>query len=120
MLTLGKSFHGDNKGEMKQFYNQRWFIDQDYLPDTFLDLSEFRNQFCASVRRHLLAEVPFGLLLSGGLDSSLVASIACREYKKLGNNDRLKSFCIGKVQLRPQFSTNPTFENPLQNSTPYL
>ena len=82
---------------MKQFYNQRWFIDQEYLPDTFLDLSEFRNQFCASVRRHLLAEVPFGLLLSGGLDSSLVASIACREYKKLGNNDVLKSFCIGKV-----------------------
>ena len=64
---LGKSFHGDIKGEMKQFYNQRWFIDQEYLPDTFLDLSEFRNQFCASVRRHLLAEVPFGLLLSGGL-----------------------------------------------------
>ena len=31
--------------------------------------------------------MPFGLLLSGGLDSSLIASIACREYKKLGNND---------------------------------
>jgi len=93
----GKSFqHGaDVKGEMKQFYNQRWFIDQDYIPDVALDLAEFRQQFCASVRRHLLAEVPFGLLLSGGLDSSLVASIAFREYKKLGNNDVLKSFCIG-------------------------
>ena len=82
---------------MKQFYNQRWFIDQDYIPDVALDLAEFRQQFCASVRRHLLAEVPFGLLLSGGLDSSLVASIAFREYKKLGNNDVLKSFCIGKL-----------------------
>ena len=98
---LGKSFqHGaDVKGEMKQFYNQRWFIDQDYIPDVALDLAEFRQQFCASVRRHLLAEVPFGLLLSGGLDSSLVASIAFREYKKLGNNDVLKSFCIGKCLL---------------------
>ena len=83
------------KAEMKQFYNQRWFVDQDYIPNEAFDLDVFRENFSASVRRHLLAEVPFGLLLSGGLDSSLVASIACREYKKLGNHDVLKSFCIG-------------------------
>ena len=91
----GKSFQGDMKAEMKQFYNQRWFVDQDYIPNEAFDLDVFRENFSASVRRHLLAEVPFGLLLSGGLDSSLVASIACREYKKLGNHDVLKSFCIG-------------------------
>ena len=95
---------------MKQFYNQRWFIDQDYIPDVALDLAEFRQHFCASVRRHLLAEVPFGLLLSGGLDSSLVASIAFREYKKLGNNDVLKSFCIGELQF-----TFLTVHNELQH-----
>ena len=95
ILYVGKSFQGDMKAEMKQFYNQRWFIDQDYIPNEAFDLDVFRENFSASVRRHLLAEVPFGLLLSGGLDSSLVASIACREYKKLGNHDVLKSFCIG-------------------------
>ena len=93
--SAGKSFQGDMKAEMKQFYNQRWFVDQDYIPNEAFDLEVFRETFSASVRRHLLAEVPFGLLLSGGLDSSLVASIACREYKKLGNHDVLKSFCIG-------------------------
>merc|ERR1711963_297665 len=92
---LGKSFQGGMKAEMKQFYNQRWFVDQDYIPNEAFDLDVFRENFSASGRRHLLAEVPFGLLLSGGLDSSLVASIACREYKKLGNHDVLKSFCIG-------------------------
>ena len=51
------------------------FVDQDYIPSNALDLIELRNQLCASVRRHLLAEVPFGLLLSGGLDSSLVTII---------------------------------------------
>ena len=80
---------------MKPFYHSQWFNDLELIPDHPLDLSEFRTQLCASVRRHLLAEVPFGLLLSGGLDSSLIASIACREYKRLGNADKLRSFCIG-------------------------
>ena len=60
-----------------------------------MDLVEFRRQLTSSVRRHLLSEVPYGLLLSGGLDSSLVASVACREYARLGNADHLRSFCIG-------------------------
>merc|ERR1712223_56147 len=92
---VGKSLHGEIKREMKPFYHSKWFTDIDHIPDHPLDLAEFRGQLCASVRRHLLAEVPFGLLLSGGLDSSLIASIACREYKKLGNHDKLRSFCIG-------------------------
>lgn len=92
---VGKSVQADVKGEMKPFYQSQWFAAPEIIPDSNLDLAEFRSQLCASVKRHLLAEVPFGLLLSGGLDSSLIASIACREYKKLGNNDRLRSFCIG-------------------------
>lgn len=47
-----------------------------------------------------MAEVPYGVLLSGGLDSSIVAAIAAREYKNLGNVDIMRSYCIGlKVWL---------------------
>lgn len=81
--------------EPKSYYSPKWFVDQDYIPQTPFDLVQFRGKLEDSVRRHLLAEVPYGVLLSGGLDSSLVASIANREYKKLGNNDKLRSFCIG-------------------------
>ena len=42
-----------------------------------------------------MAEVPYGVLSSGGLDSSLVAAIAAREYKALGNVDCMRSYCIG-------------------------
>jgi len=85
----------DLSAGLNQFYKQQWFEDPNFGPSRSLDLSEFREQFCASVRRHLLAEVPFGLLLSGGLDSSLVAAVACREWKKIGFSDPLRSFCIG-------------------------
>ncbi len=65
------------------------FVDQDYIPSNALDLVELRNQLCASVRRHLLAEVPFGLLLSGGLDSSLVRIIMKERRTNKPRNDRL-------------------------------
>jgi asparagine synthetase B (glutamine-hydrolysing) len=34
--------------------------------------------------------VPYGVLLSGGLDSSLVASITQREHAKLGSGEKLR------------------------------
>ncbi len=77
------------------FYKDEWFTNPEFIPSKPLDLKEFRENFEASVRRHLLAEVPYGVLLSGGLDSSLVASVTHREYKKQGGQDQLRSFCIG-------------------------
>ena len=41
-------------------------------------IDELAGAFRAVVREHLIADVPVGLLLSGGLDSSLIASIAAR------------------------------------------
>jgi len=81
--------------EPQLFYQDQWFTDDTFIPSNPCDIKELRENFEASVRRHLLAEVPYGVLLSGGLDSSLVASVCQREHEKLGTGEKLRSFCIG-------------------------
>lgn len=68
--------------EMIQYFNPSWWNPKS-IPDTTLDYTSIRAALEAAVRKRLMAEVPYGVLLSGGLDSSLIASIACREAEKV-------------------------------------
>ena len=54
----------------------------DYVPDTPVDLTGLRETFERAVKKRLMTDTPYGVLVSGGLDSSLVASIASRYAKK--------------------------------------
>ena len=54
---------------------------------------ELRDVLVESVRRQLMGDVPVGVFLSGGLDSSLVAAIAARQLEQSG--ERLKTFAVG-------------------------
>ena len=63
---------------MKRYYEPKWW-DPKNVPSTPIDYKLIRETLEKSVRKRLMAEVPYGVLLSGGLDSSLVASIAQRE-----------------------------------------
>jgi len=69
-------------GERSRYFQPSWW-DPIRVPDTPLDLKLLRETLERSVRKRLMAEVPYGVLLSGGLDSSLVASIAQRESLRL-------------------------------------
>ena len=81
--------------EPQPYYSEQWFTDVDFIPSNPCDLRVLREKFEGSVRRHLLAEVPYGVLLSGGLDSSLVAAVCKREHDKIRTGEMLRSFCIG-------------------------
>jgi len=69
-------------GERTRYFQPTWW-DGDKIPQTPADLTVLRETFEKAVRKRLMAEVPYGVLLSGGLDSSLVASIAQRETLRL-------------------------------------
>lgn len=69
-------------GETTRYFKPSWW-DPANVPTTPVDLKLLRHSFEMSVRKRLMAEVPYGVLLSGGLDSSLVASIAQRETLRL-------------------------------------
>jgi asparagine synthase (glutamine-hydrolysing) len=74
-----------------RYYEPTWW-DPTKIPSTPVDYKLLRETFEKSVRKRLMAEVPYGVLLSGGLDSSLVASIAQRETL------RLKAAALAQIQ----------------------
>ncbi|QRW26977.1 asparagine synthase [Rhizoctonia solani] len=53
------------------------------IPTNKVDLDLVRTKLEEAVRKRLMSEVPYGVLLSGGLDSSLIAAIAARETEKV-------------------------------------
>lgn len=67
------------------------------------DPARLRQALEASVHRHLMSDVPYGVLLSGGLDSSLIAAMAAAQAARRVEDDgaseawwpRLHSFSIG-------------------------
>ncbi|EKJ76700.1 hypothetical protein FPSE_03111 [Fusarium pseudograminearum CS3096] len=69
-------------GETTRYFNPSWW-DPKKVPSSPVDYKVLRQALEKSVRKRLMAEVPFGVLLSGGLDSSLTASIAQREVTRL-------------------------------------
>nr|OQO26529.1 Asparagine synthetase [glutamine-hydrolyzing] 2 [Rachicladosporium sp. CCFEE 5018] len=68
---------------LTRYFTPKWLMEPTNIPTNKLDLKVLRETFERSVRKSLMAEVPYGVLLSGGLDSSLVASIAQRETLRL-------------------------------------
>lgn len=89
-------------GEPVQYYRPGW-RGYEQVRGRELDLKRLRRAFEQAVERQLMSDVPYGVLLSGGLDSSLVAAVASRLRKRRIEDDgrseawwpQLHTFAIG-------------------------
>lgn len=89
-------------GEFKKWYIRDW-VDYDAVKDNQTSIDALRDALEAAVHRQLMSDVPYGVLLSGGLDSSVTSAIA-KKYaeKRIESGDtadawwpKLHSFSVG-------------------------
>ncbi|MFW6309813.1 MAG: asparagine synthase B [Prolixibacteraceae bacterium] len=89
-------------GEMKRWYVRDW-MDYENVKDNPADIDELSEALEKAVHRQLMSDVPYGVLLSGGLDSSITSALAKKfSAKRIEENDQkdawwpqLHSFVIG-------------------------
>lgn len=87
---------------MKRWYKRDW-MDYGAVKDNGASSEEIRQALRSAVKRQLMSDVPYGVLLSGGLDSSVISAIAERYSENRVEDDgksrawwpRLHSFAVG-------------------------
>lgn len=77
--------------KITRYFTPDW-LDEQRIPSEPVDYKQIRESLEKAVRKRLMAEVPYGVLLSGGLDSSLIASIAARETEKANNEIDVQAY----------------------------
>jgi len=89
-------------GELIKWYKREW-TDYAAVENNKTEISEIRQAMEDAVHRQLMSDVPYGVLLSGGLDSSITSAIAKKySQRRIESNDtseawwpQLHSFSVG-------------------------
>ena len=100
--SLPGHYYWSKEGKMTRWYTRDW-MSYDAVKDNPASVSAIHDALEAAVKRQLMSDVPYGVLLSGGLDSSVISAIAkkfaARRIETDGKKDawwpQLHSFAVG-------------------------
>ncbi|MCK9207021.1 MAG: asparagine synthase B [Salinivirgaceae bacterium] len=89
-------------GKLVKWYHRDW-TDYEAVKDNKTSIQELHDALDAAVKRQLMSDVPYGVLLSGGLDSSVTSALAKKYAQKRIETDdqsaawwpQLHSFAVG-------------------------
>lgn len=98
----GSYLYSKEDHEFHRYYKRNW-MEYDNVKDNKTSVEDLKNALMDSVKRQLMCDVPYGVLLSGGLDSSVISAIAKHFAERRVEDDgkteawfpRLHSFAIG-------------------------
>ncbi len=100
----GHFLYSKNGNELSKWYSRDW-MDFNNVKDNTSDEKVLRKALEAAVHRQLMSDVPYGVLLSGGLDSSIISAVT-KKYaaNRIESGDtqqawypQLHSFAVGLV-----------------------
>jgi asparagine synthase (glutamine-hydrolysing) len=97
-------YWSSKEGKMTKWYTREW-MEFDAVKNNETNIDELRQSLEDAVERQLMSDVPYGVLLSGGLDSSIISAVAKKFANKRiesGNTQdawwpQLHSFAVGLV-----------------------
>jgi len=101
-VFLPGHYYSSKTKKMTKWYNREW-SSYESVKDSKLTSSDIKTALEKAVERQLMSDVPYGVLLSGGLDSSIISAIA-KKYSAMrvesGNTQQawwpqLHSFAVG-------------------------
>ncbi len=95
-------YYSSRSGKLTRWWTRDWFS-YDAVKDNEASIDELRVGLQDAVKRQLMSDVPYGVLLSGGLDSSVISAIAKKfAAKRVESDDKhdawwpqLHSFAVG-------------------------
>lgn len=95
-------FYLSRTPKMQRYYTRDWFS-YDAVKDNGASVADVHDALEDAVKRQLMSDVPYGVLLSGGLDSSVISAIAEKYSANRIEEDckspawwpRLHSFAVG-------------------------
>lgn len=95
-------YYYSKENVIKRWYSRDW-MEYEAVKNNPVDIDTLRVALLSAVKRQMMSDVPYGVLLSGGLDSSIISAIAKKySQKRIETGDskdawwpQLHSFAVG-------------------------